>query len=538
MKRKTNISDISSKKQKLSQEEEDMIKYGSNDTGLCASMYIKQITSPDSISSIRKTPYLTQKSTTEPIVVINLNTRKFEKQTTAFKTSDKISGVFESVFGDNADDLHLNTEVIRVGAIVRIWNTRTFKTLSESHSTCTIDYGDRRVSFGTSLPSGKKVLIDGKEAGKPHLTLSPDPDFVNKILRTGIEGAYPARSVQLVAMGYLTQNHINLMKKILIDKSDVMTRSSETFIRINNTYYPILCTERISEHLFYNAYFNICNVDKNKIVIVDSDDNIKDIRPRNNLKSTNCTGLMVQLFPGIVCLNSSHHLITVPHVFNSPSPASLIPSKMYKCTDKANVLIDPSVVNIGWSRGFMNNMGMCSYRSVNEFIKLIVYTALYLLPSYTVGSKIPIIIPLEYIPNGMSYLDIMSNTAIISAILLAVSSIKIYTNFPKSSSFSFDGNGLSYKELVDLYGEDYIKSMINLLGGQTHKNNTNLGFHTKSIRRKKSIKKSRSRRNSSPIRRKKSTKKSRSRRNSSPIRRKKNIVRHNKSIKKSRRRRM
>ena len=184
MKRKniTTQSTTPDKKLKgLSNDEKQLITTGIGDYQKCARMYITNA------MSTLKTVHFQGSSVVFPddeyAKVFDLKTKVYEKiidkNKFVVKNDSQISTLFESVYlpGGKA----LNKDIIQTGAIIRIWSVGSFKNDEESHSTATIDYGDRRVSFGTSLDQKAEVFLNNESIGNPHLINSPEEEMINKV---------------------------------------------------------------------------------------------------------------------------------------------------------------------------------------------------------------------------------------------------------------------------------------------------------------------------------------------------------------------
>jgi hypothetical protein len=457
MKRKNIADDKSLKKQRkgLSQEEIQIIESGIGDYSKCARMYIDNV-----VKNLGSIKYKGQGSENpnQTSKIYNRATKKltsledFQKGfLNGLKVKDDyISNMFESVFSN--DGKHLNTYVIKPGAIVRIWSVGTKKWNEEAHSTATIDYKNRRVSFGTSYDSSASILLDGKKVGYPHIINSPEEELVKKVLYNA-ESTNPVSNIVLVAMGYLTENHIKDLKELLINnsykfslgepKDDIFIQSSSD----QSLFYPILSTQKTSANLFYNKFKLFGVLDKNKLILKDSTSTSVSLKKsKKNMKSINCAEFMKLLFSGIVCINSSHKFVSLSQIVTAASPASLIPSVAYKCVaDNNYTLSEPSMFDVKIGRGLL-----CNFYGLNQYISMIVYTTLYFATSAT------LVLPLSYTSAFGGWTDFISNTFILSTVLAALTSIKLYTNIGGTASlkFSFGKKILTKEELISLFGKE------------------------------------------------------------------------------------
>jgi hypothetical protein len=458
MKRKSLANSKPSKKKHkgLSQEETKIIETGIGDYDKCARTYIDNVLK--NLGSIKykgqgaEKPNKTSKiynQTTQKLI----NLEEFHKGH-VFKNglkvkNDYISNMFESVFSNGGK--HLNTDVIKVGAIVRIWSIGSKQFNEEAHSTATIDYQNRRVSFGTSYDSGTSVLLNDKKVGYSHIINSPEEELVKKILYNA-KSTNPVSNMVLVAMGYLTEKHIQDLKELLIKNSNrfsICEPKDDIFIQSSSDsslFYPILSTQKTSTNLFYNRTKLFGVIKKNELILKDDIPNSAPKKSKKNMKSINCAEFMKLLFTGIVCINSSHKFVSLSQVVTAAGPPSLIPSVAYKCVaDNNYTLSEPSMFDIKIGRSLL-----CNFYGLNQYISMIVYTTLYFATSAT------LILPLSYTSAFGGWTDFISNTFILSTVLAALTSIKLYTNIGGTASlkFSFGKKILTKEELISLFGKE------------------------------------------------------------------------------------
>jgi len=316
-------------------------------------------------------------------------------------------------------------------------------------------------------------------------------------------------------MGYLTEEHIKNIKDALIDDAayyefnsvDMFIESSEN----KGQYFPIIATSSLSKSTFYNKYTLYKCVDTKDLTMNFTDEE-KDYDPkkfkihrRDKYRSMNCSELMKLLFPGIVCVNSSHMVQNLRYfVMGSATigPPSLIPTKAYTCNDD-NTIGEPPLVSLQIGRGLM-----CNFFSMNKYVAIVVYTTLYLIPGGVGG----LILPLIYTPSGTGWTDLLFSSTIISSALAALTSFKVYFNKSKLP-FSFGKEDiLSIEELKDLYGKEDTEAILELVS-KVQKSDFGFNSSTKKSSRRVPRKQSSKRRSRSKrVARKQSKRRSRARR--------------------------
>jgi hypothetical protein len=524
----------------LSYEEHKAINTGSSDYSKCALLYAKHVLNNSgsfvtySTGNVFAETELTDDDKKSKVYNIddyklktyNLNDMKtLQTYYKKHKSSNKVSDVFESVYKSGGK--HLNTNVIRPNAIVRIWNVIDKHSGVQTHSTATIDYDNRRVSFGTSNDKDTEIFIKGSKVGIGHLISSPEQSFVKKLLVFGRKSQKDMNNnLKLIAMGYLTEEHIKNLKDYLVNDTENFSvfeneffiehkpteyRRSSRLSEHNFDIYPLISTQAYSKTIFYNQ-FRIYQAQQNTLTIK-TEEKGKHKKAKNNMESINCAGLLSIIFKGIVCLDFMQFK-KIPYFIDAVSPVSLVPSSAYNCAD-GNEIYEPSYT---FRRDSQNIF--CSFWKHSDYIALIAAT----LMSAGLGAS-NLIMPLDYgLNNYMSFQNIIG-AGVLGQVYSIITSIKFYMK-PRSA-FGF-GNILSKEQLQKSIGYENMVYLLKL-------NKTNR-FAFSSItrksrkRRKSTMKRGRSRKKSR--KRKKSIKKSRKRRKSTMKSRKRK-----KSIKKSRKRR-
>ena len=506
MKRKnitTESTNPDKKPKGLSNDEKQLITTGIGDYEKCARMYMNNVMSTIKTVHFRGSSVIFSDDSSSK--VFDLNTKVYEKiiDKNKFKTKDdsQISTLFESVYlpGGKA----LNKDIIRTGAIIRIWSVGSFKINAESHSTATIDYGDRRVSFGTSLDHAAEVFLNNESIGNPHLINSPEEEMINKVLVNSTQDNLnkPIYGLRLIAIGILTEEHITNLQDILISntKSFNTRYVNQHFIKNynDNLIYPLLTCQTVSTTLFYNKYilYNVISKDKLELKhkVLDKNGNWVDnkydkVRKLSkDMTSTNCAGLMSLIFNGIVCINSTHSLLSFPDLNVSGGPVSLLPSKIYKCIPDTNSRVEePSLINIQQGRSLV-----CSFIGIPKYITNIVYTTLFFSTAYLI---IPLLLP----PSNIGGWSTFINSTIFGIAMQAVTSIKIYSNM---KVFSFNPEPpLSKEELTVLLGKENFRIFLDMAKKQHMTENDekqSFRFGKRHSRKRRSSKRRSSKRRSS-----------------------------------------
>ena len=277
MKRKSVAnSKPSKKKQKgLSHEETKIIETGIGDYEKCARAYFNNVLK--NVGCIK----FEGQGTRQPIE----KNKMYSSDTKSVKTLEDlqkvgkikklklrdnyVSNMFECVF---SSDGKLNRDIIQEGAIVRIWSVGARELNNETHSTVTIDYKDRRVSFGSSYSQTSIVLLNNKKVGYKHIINSPEEELVKKVLYNA--NSKKVENIRLVAMGYLTEKHIQNLNELLVKNAtdfSLYTEPSNDTIFVQSSsdklFYPITSTNTYSTNLFYNRLKLYGVLNKNELKI-------------------------------------------------------------------------------------------------------------------------------------------------------------------------------------------------------------------------------------------------------------------------------
>ena len=497
----------------------------------------------------------------------------------SFNHPSTASSLFESVFetiDGNIDDnrlakYRLNSNVIKPGAIVRVWTTLDRVDGNESHAVVTIDYKNRRVSFDTSNPDNVKIGLKGKNLpGVGHCIASPQASFVKKLARvyfdnkeyfeTGRNKASLSRLVKLKAMGVLDGQHIKRLRKYLIELAINMEfeYTSDIYTKHNDDYFAIQPIFRISTTLYYSRASNIIyNTSKAIQFHIEQDEDRKIVRNSSNMSPINCSSFVELLFPDIVFRANTLTLSMLEKVkFIPTAPSMLRPTYDYLCLDTSDNQIDNVrgiknkrlEIGPGVEYNLIKTTGIIGYAqkkygSVAAYIiDLAIALGTFILWAFPwatilgMASGSYLIIPLEYhlYITDINISSILNNiTEIFSSSLCGVFGFNI----------KCDKNSLSIQELKEKYGEDKVNHFLQLFRAKKYGKELKLKFSTKShqkkSRRRKSVKKSRRRRSVKKSRRRRSVKKSRRRRSVKKSRRRRSVKksRRRRSVKKSRRRR-
>ena len=463
MKRKSVANTTPSKKKKgLSQEETKIIETGIGDYEKCARAYFNNVIKNagcikfeghGTIQPIKKNKMYS--SDTKSVTTFE-DLQKAGKIKKLKLRDNYVSNMFECVF---SNDGKLNRDIIQEGAIVRIWSVGARELNNETHSTVTIDYKDRRVSFGSSYSQTSIVLLNNKKVGYKHIINSPEEELVKKVLYNA--NSKKVENIRLVAMGYLTEKHIQNLNELLVKNAtdfSLYTEPSNDAIFVQSSsdklFYPITSTNTYSTNLFYNRLKLYGVLDKNELKIKELDEPGK--KSKKNMQSINCAEFMILLFSGIVCINSSHKFVSLSQIVTASGPPSLIPNVAYKCVaDNNYTLSEPSMFDYKIGKSLL-----CNYIGLPKFISMIVFTALYF------GASATLVLPLSYTPYGWT--DFISNAVVTTALstaLAALTSIKLYTNIGGTSQlkFGFDNKKIKIKEkLVSLFGVEDTNMFIDM----------------------------------------------------------------------------
>jgi hypothetical protein len=437
------------------QEEQKIIETGEGDYEKCARMYIDNVHKNLGFITFEgqgnDKPLASSKLYNIQNNVLYENLNEFNKlqqkklnEKDLKVNNDFISNIFECIF--SSDGTQLNTDVIKVGAIVRIWSTGSQYWNNEGHSTATIDYQGRRVSFGTSLNKNITVLLDDKKVGYAHIINSPEEELVKKILYNATTST--VNNLKLVAMGYLTEQHIENLTELLIKNTDNFSINSlgagDVYIQSSTNdklFYPVLSSQKYSTNLFYNEKTLFGVIEKKKLKIIN---NKKTKKSKVDMQSVNCAEFMKLIFFDIVDVNSSHNFFVYTQLITATTPASLMPTEAYKCVaDNNYTLSEPDVLTFKVGRGYLNNI-----YGMPKILSFIVYTTLYF------GTS-ALVLPLLYTSTMDSWTDFISRTTIFSTALALITSIKIYSR-PVSQKFSFgEVEKVVYtkEELINLFGQ-------------------------------------------------------------------------------------
>jgi hypothetical protein len=548
-----------------------------NDLDECTRLYVKNI-----FDSYKKHPSVKIKkdiwTPSSDFTLIDPNSNELKKITNKNEIKNIInianknyglgSSLFESVFkqtrelGENEPDISakfvLNTDVIRPGAIVRIWNSLDRTDGNESHSIVTIDYTSpttkitRRVSFDTNNPDNIKVKLgDTPLPGVAHCIASPEAGFIKKLARvyydnkeyfkTGENKGSLKYIVKLKAIGKLTTENIKLLQHYLIENTINMKHNyiSEVYTKHQKTFYPIQPKYRISTNLFYNKYkqqIYYLKKGQNKVTI--QENNYETSVIGSQIMPINCSSFVQMLFPNIVYRQSSltlnmmgSYIPTAPSMLNSMfdyTCLDTIDNKISKSESiKRRKLPSPSVeYNLIKSLGIIKatkkrygTLGAYLAQLSVALTSFILWIFPYaIITGILAGSYF--IIPLEYKGyfDNIQVNDIINNLKeLFSGILCSLKNI----TFRFSPTCNI--NTLSIDQLKNKYGTEQINMLRQKMNLKYNKNRVNLMFRkrrsTKKSRRRRSTKKSRRRRSTKKSRRRRSTKKSRRRRSTKKSRR-------------------
>ena len=485
------------------------------------------------------------------------------------------SSLFESVFEpvtmaeENSEAKYkLNSNVIKPGAIVRVWNSLNQLDGSESHSVVTIDYKNRRVSFDTNNPVGVKVKLGNVEQSSvAHCISSPEVSFVKKIARVFFEnkeyyingsnkGSLTGKII-LKGIGVLTPENIKILHDYLIVNAINMKHNyvSEIYTKHKDTYFAVQPVYRISSNLYYNKRSNIV-LYSNKNLVIDEEGQKTSLKG-SEMMPINCASFIELLFPNIIYRVNTLSLSMLGYMKYIPTtPSMLRPIYEYNCLDNIyneidivtaklsklelpasveyNILKTTGVIGLAKKRGgLVKYMAQASLALASFILWILPYG---IITGILAGSYL--IIPLEF----KEYFTDINPNYIISNIKELFSSILCNMNI---STFSFsptcDINTLSISELKSKYGDNEIDTFTKVLlfRKNTKPDQNLLAFKFNS---EKSVRKSRRRKSVRKSRRRKSVRKSvrkSHRRKSIPkSRRRKSIrkSRRRKSVRKSRRR--
>ena len=340
----------------------------------CARLYVKNIFSNYMAKpkvSIKKVVY----TPAEDITVIDptfnqlISLKSGKEMTKIIKKSwdhvDTASSLFESIFEtvkvveeNNQAKFKLNSNVVKPGAIVRVWSSLDRVDGAESHSVVTIDYNNRRVSFDTNNPPGVKAILgDVQLPGVAHCIASPEPGFVKKLARIFFAnkdyfaGKGPKASlegtVKLKGIGILTRENIAILNKYLIVNSINMKHNyvSEIYTKQGNDFFAIQPIYRISTNLYYNKRSNIVfNTTKELQFSIQEDDKKTSLKG-SKMMPINCSAFMALLFPDVIQRTSTITLSMLGTVKYIPTtPSMLRPTYNYSCLDA----IDNPIARVNW----------------------------------------------------------------------------------------------------------------------------------------------------------------------------------------------
>lgn len=513
----------------------------------CARLYIKNI-----FKSYIKNPKVDIKKVvytpSEPsdITIIDPTSNQLTKISTeddlteiiqkSWENPDTASSLFESVFEtvkiveENSDaKFKLNSNVIKPGAIVRVWNSLNRVDGSESHTVVTIDYKQRRVSFDTNNPPSIKVSLDGKQLpGVAHCISSPEPSFVKKLARVYFDNKKYFNSglnkdknslaftLKLKGIGKLTKENINILQEYLIENAINMNHNyiSEVYTKHGDDYYAIQPIYRISTNLYYNKLSNtVFNTTKRIQFNITEDDITRGKIKGSIMKPINCSSFIELLFPNIIFRVNTVTLSMLANIKYIPtSPSMLRPAYNYTCLDTIDndisdtptsknrkLELGPNVEYnyikssqvISWAKKKYGSLASYTAKASIALATFFIWALPYgIIASILTGSYL--IIPLEY----KTYFDSIKFDKILYDMQEVFSGALC-------KGFGFvrcDINTKTVPELKQKYGNKEISTFIKILELRKQKltfkfNNSRRRKSAKKSRRRKSVKKSRRRKN-------------------------------------------
>jgi len=405
------------------------------------------------------------------------------------KDTESIS-FFEPIFRGTG----LNTDVIQENSIIRIWSTKKRSSIGiknavkYGHTMITIDnpINNRRVSFGTwtdpeDLPvvptefykkkDKRKINLDTDEIGTAHVINSPDNDFTSQIFRARNKNIDVNNFIELKAVGLLTKDHIENLKKVLIkDSYPLRQYTVDTIFRIKKSvksqymYVPSLSYYRQSSNLVYNLTQDLCFLGGG--TILDENENILYRSKKRNRKliSINCASFSKLLFPDIVCVTKGVPS-TLSKTFTGKkllaSPGGIYGKQTYDCTSNNNVKKSSSYIQYKESPGVFGVSGYVAAACILPWkINQVVAFCLRFLACAGASSGL-YIIPIKYIPGGNIYNFILSASVLIGTTLNVFAYIKTNRN---SLKFNYDDNTLekNKNKLLQYYGKDNFVKLYNI----------------------------------------------------------------------------